>query len=112
MCEAKFSTSRYLNRHKKIHTEEGQKRQKKSEEYTAKLLIKFGIDFKREHRVYFSCNGGTFCKIDYLYIKNGFIFIIENDEKQHKTYPVSCELRRMMQIKSCFLLDIIQTLIV
>ena len=105
-CEQAFSISGNLKSHKeRWHTEEGQQRKKKSEEYTAKLLEKEGIDFKREHQVSFSCNGGTFCRIDYLYINKGVIFAIENDEHQHEAYALSCEVRRMVEVKSVFVQD-------
>jgi hypothetical protein len=99
-CDQTFSRTHHLKDHiKRWHTKEGQQVKKKSEEYTAKLLEKEGIDFKREHQVSFSCNGGTFCRIDYLHIKNGIIFAIEY---QHNGYPLSCEMRRMMDVKSVF----------
>jgi len=105
-CDIAFSQTGHLKSHKeRWHTEEGQQRKKKSEEYTAKLLEKEGIDFKREHQVSFSCNGGTFCRIDYLYINKGVIFAIENDEHQHEGYPLSCETRRMVDVKSVFVQD-------
>jgi hypothetical protein len=105
-CNQAFYVSGNLKSHKETwHTEEGQQRKKKSEEYTAKLLEKEGIDFKREHQVSFSCNGGTFCRIDYLYINKGVIFAIENDEHQHEGYPLSCETKRMVDVKSVFVQD-------
>ena len=105
-CSETFSDISAKIQHKNSwHTEEGQQRKKKSEEYTAKLLEKEGVDFKREHQVSFSCNGGTFCRIDYLYINKGVIFAIENDEHQHEGYPLSCETRRMVDVKSVFVQD-------
>ena len=92
----------HLNRHiKSIHTQEGQARQKKSEENTYKLLKEFGLtDIKREHRIEFNCLNETFCRIDYLYIHNGIVFLIENDEDQHSYYTVSCEVKRMTNVFS------------
>ncbi len=102
-CDQSFSRSHHLKDHiKRWHTEEGKMAKKKSEDYTSKLLKKEGIDFKREHQVSFSCNGGTFCKIDFIHINKGIIFAIENDEHQHETYSLSCELRRMADVKSVF----------
>ena len=95
-----------LKSHSKIHTKEGQAKQKKSEEYTFKLLQEFGItNLKREHRIEFNCLNETYCRIDYLYIYNGNIFLIENDEEQHQHYMVSCEVKRMTNVVSVLFED-------
>jgi uncharacterized Zn-finger protein len=108
-CDFKCIQSGALTIHKKIHTKEGQRRQKRSEHYTLSYLEKY-IEIKREHQVDFTCNGGTFCRLDGLSLhknKNGKAFIIvhENDEHQHEGYAVSCETRRMTDVKSVFLQD-------
>jgi hypothetical protein len=107
-CNAEFAQSSGLTSHKKsIHTEEGKRRQKKSEHNTFSYLEEH-IKIKREHQVDFSCNGGTFCRLDGLSLhknKNGQGFIIahENDEQQHEGYPISCDARRMIEVKSAFI---------
>jgi hypothetical protein len=100
-CSSSFKTKHYLSRHQKcIHSEEGKQRQKKSETTTYNSLIKCNLDLKREHQINVSCNGGNFYRIDYVHISNGIMFFIENDEHQHDHYPVSCEIRRMINTKS------------
>jgi hypothetical protein len=109
-CQYTSNTSSHLTKHKKcMHTEEGQRRQKKSENFTFSYLEKY-IEIKREHQVDFSCNGGTFCRLDGLSLhknKKGQAFIIahENDEDQHKGYIISCDTRRMTEVRSVFLQD-------
>ena len=68
------------------------------------------MEIKREHQVNFSCNGGTFCRLDGLSLhknKKGQAFIIahENDENQHEGYPISCDARRMTEVRSVFTQD-------
>ena len=109
-CDSAFTTSSSLARHKKaMHTEEGQRRQKKSEHFTFSYLEKH-MEIKREHRVEFNCNGGTYCRLDGLSLhKNkkgqGFIIAHENDEDQHKGYMISCDTRRMTEVRSVFTQD-------
>ena len=109
-CDASFARSDHLKTHKNsMHTEEGQRRQKKSEHFTFSYLEKH-IEIKREHQVDFSCNGGTFCRLDGLSLhknKNGKAFIIahENDEHQHEGYMISCDTRRMTEVRSVFIQD-------
>lgn len=107
-CIYSSVSSGNLTSHKKsMHTEEGQRRQKKSEHFTFSYLQKH-IDIKREHRIDFSCNGGTFCRLDGLSLhknKKGQAFIIahENDENQHSGYIISCDTRRMMEVKTALI---------
>jgi len=109
-CNAEFTQSSGLTNHKKsIHTEEGKRRQKKSEHFTFSYLEEH-IKIKRKHKVDFSCNGGTFCRLDGLSLhknKNGKGFIIahENDEQQHEGYPIICDARRMIEVRSVFIQD-------
>ena len=100
-CAASFKYKNHLVRHlDTIHTIEGQQRQKKSETSTFNALIPHFPNLVREHHITFSCMNGTFCRIDYLYIGNGILFLIENDEHQHEHYPISCEIRRMIDAKA------------
>jgi hypothetical protein len=86
------------------HTEEGQQKRKISEETVAKLLTKHDIDYKRESRVELAmCNNGTYARIDFIHIRNGVLFAIENDEDQHKEYPVMCEISRMLNVHSTWM---------
>ena len=109
-CDYATTQSSALATHKKaMHSEEGQRRQKKSEHFTFSYLEKH-MDIKREHQVNFNCNGGTFCRLDGLSLhKNkkgqGFIIAHENDENQHEGYMISCETRRMTEVRSVFTQD-------
>ena len=87
----------------RIHSEEGQRRQKKQEERVAKLSTSCGIDFKREHHVSFSCWGGTWARTDFIIVHQGGVLIIEVDEYQHDGYGVVCDVARMGQLFQAFL---------
>jgi Zinc finger, C2H2 type len=92
------------------HTQEGQLRQKRKEENLAKFLTKIGIEFQREHQVSFSCFQSNFARIDFLIqLKNtkgeAFIVLLENDEDAHSSRPVSCEVKRMMDVYTAFSLE-------
>ncbi len=78
-----------------IHTEKSLKIQKKSENNTYNLLIKYLTNITREYRIKFDCLNGTCAKIDFYYIKNNIHFLIENDEHQHKSYELKSEIKRM-----------------
>jgi hypothetical protein len=85
------------------HTEEGILRKKKSEDFTFTYLQKH-IQIKRQHYIDLKCiKNGTCAYIDGLSIDNGIIFCHENDEHQHKAEEISCETRRMIDIKNVFL---------
>ncbi len=102
-CEYKTTRTSNLKRHIPTHSEEYKARQKSKEEKLYSYLIKrFGEgNIKREHQITFRCMGSTFCRIDFLLIKDGRIFMIECDEFQHDenstNYTVGCETRRMYE---------------
>lgn len=110
-CSMRFVTPQdrkvHFGRH---HTVEGQQRQKKKEEKLAKFLTEKGFYFQREYTVNFSCFNGSFARVDFvLQLKNtkgqAFIVLLENDEEAHKSRPVSCEVKRMMDVYSSFSMD-------
>jgi hypothetical protein len=104
-CEYQSVTLYSLKLHfSRIHTEKGQQNQKKSETATFKELEKH-FNIKREHRVDVSCIRSTFYKIDGISIENGIIICHENDEHQHQDRLISCECKRMSDIKSVFIED-------
>lgn len=105
-CDFKTARSSSLKAHKtNMHTKEGIQRQKKSENFTFKFLQK-QLDIEREHQIDFkSCGIGTFSRIDGVTIQNGILFFIENDENQHKFNVLSCETKRMMDIKCALIQD-------
>jgi len=95
-CNSAFTQNSMLQYHiKAIHSEKSLKIQKKSENDTHTELLKYIDNIKREYRINFNCINGTCAKIDYFYCKNDIIFLIENDENQHKSYELSCEIKRM-----------------
>lgn len=100
-----ITSSNLAVHYKRIHTEEGQQRQKKKEERVAKLLTAHGVDFRREHRITFSCWGGTCARIDFVILVAGGVLMLEVDEFQHDSYAVSCELSRMMNLYEACMLD-------
>jgi len=83
-----------------IHSERGQQRHKKREEHIHKLLVKHGIDFKREHYINFKCadDKTTYCRVDFVILRNGHLIFLEIDEDQHKTSDPSCDVSRMTKI--------------
>jgi hypothetical protein len=83
-----------------MHTEAGQKRQKRKEN-------RFGLELKSEDivfdskpgfRIDLSCVGGTNAQPDWVVNAFGFRWWIEYDEGQHKGYPVACDASRMLKI--------------
>lgn len=108
-CNMGFKQSTALRKHKQIHTPEGILRQKKKEESLAKALTLAGIAFKREHRVDTNCirNDGNhmFSSIDFVILISGCVSFLEADEFQHEGYPISCDVRRMMDVTSSLQLE-------
>ena len=104
-CDAAFSSSSNLASHMKVHTKEGQQERRREEKRIAKLLSEKGIEFKREHRVTFSCTGGTWASVDFVIIFNGRVIMLEIDEQQHFSYGVYCDVARMSRIYEALMLD-------
>lgn len=107
-CTYAASRSCNLASHKQsMHTPEGMQRRKRKEESLAKALTCAGIDYKREHRVVFTCFGQTWAFCDFLLIMKGRVIVIECDEFQHtfSNYTTSCEIRRMMDIVAALKLE-------
>ena len=105
-CEAAFTTSGECKKHQYYHhTQEGQHHRKKEEERIAKVLESAGVDFKREHHVSFSCNGGTYARTDFIIIEGGKVIVLEVDEDQHQWYAVACEVSRMAKLFEAWLLE-------
>ena len=84
-----------------MHTPEGAQRQKKTENWVAKKLqeAKFAV-LEREVTIEFKCldSPGKSARIDHPLHFEEHISLTETDEHQHQGYPVSCEVRRMMDV--------------
>ena len=99
-CGNLFSDKSGLNNHiKNIHSVRGEQRKRKSEESMSKQLVKMNFVFERENRIDFKCAidepEKTCSKVDFVIHNDRAIFFVENDENQHRHYPIPCELRRM-----------------
>lgn len=101
-CGASFTQLPVLKNHIEcMHSPEGQQRQRKSEQATADVLAKEGLCFKREHRTSHNCLAGTWSSTDFLLDVKGGVVDVENDEYQHDSYGVVCEVARMLKIVEC-----------
>jgi len=110
MCTYKCNSNGNLKKHEKaLHSEQGQKRQKKEEEKIDKLFRKNEIVFDRELQVDFKCafgndRGQKCAKIDFTIHKGDTLFLQEIDEHEHDWYDQSCETRRMMDTYTSLLI--------
>jgi hypothetical protein len=110
-CDMKFTTPHDRKLHfTRMHTAQGQQRQKKKEEKLAKFLQEKGFQYQREYKIDFTCFQGTYARVDFiLQLQNcfgeAFIVLLENDEEAHSSRPVSCEVKRMMDVVSSFTMD-------
>jgi KRAB domain-containing zinc finger protein len=101
ICETFLETKNDLLIHlNEIHKQDCLKIQKKKEHEISKLLDKHGISYKREHQIDFKCiqSSDTYCRIDFVIIKDGIVIFLEVDEEQHLWYSQACETRRMAQV--------------
>jgi hypothetical protein len=82
------------------HTAEGNAARHREEEVVKRVLLESGFDFKREHQVDIGCAlpGSTFARGDFILQFGNTIVFLEVDEDQHKSYGVSCDVRRMADI--------------
>lgn len=103
-CGMACTTSGNLKAHKdRMHSPEGQARQKKQEQRIARALDIAGIPYKREHHIDFVCVGdvdGSYARIDFVIIMDGRIIFLEVDEGQHKFGygSAACDMKRMAKI--------------
>jgi hypothetical protein len=105
-CGCAFIRKEHLKIHKFFyHTAEGQQQRKREEVIVEKFLKKHGFDFKREHRISFTCLGRTFASIDFMLIINGVVIFLEVDERQHEHYGVDCDVKRMADVFGSLLLE-------
>lgn len=107
-CPMSFKRKERLTNHITYHhTEKGVQIQKKKEHEISKLLDLHKIDYKREHNINFKCinNDDTYCRIDFIIIKNGVVIFLEVDEQQHLWYPLLCETRRMAQVYQTLMME-------
>ncbi len=107
-CDKTFKRNSHYKLHYNYnHTEEGHQIQKKKEHEISKLLDKHGISYKREHQIDFKCiqSGDTYCRIDFVIIKDGIVIFLEIDEEQHLWYSQACETRRMAQVFQSLMID-------
>lgn len=112
ICFNTFTRHSSLNYHRKTHTNTFRQRQKIKEQKIADFLDKNNIVYKREHRIDFgkciNSNDGKYCMLDFTFLtKDGRkIIVLECDEFQHNSYPISCEMRRMNDAYTSVLTDI------
>lgn len=103
-CEFRGINRDDLVRHvRAMHSDEAAARLRVSENALATTLQEAGIDFKREHRIDFTCADPAaddkFFRIDFLIpALRGKTVLIENDERQHDAYDTSCDVKRMAEI--------------
>jgi hypothetical protein len=100
-CDYRAAQSTHLKTHVYYyHTEEGNAARHRDEEIIKKVLIGNGFDFKREHNVDLKCAlpGATFARGDFVLVFGDTVVFLEVDEDQHKSYGVSCDVRRMADI--------------
>jgi uncharacterized Zn-finger protein len=95
-CAFKCNSKSNLDKHiKGFHVKNKGKPQKKKENLTSDILKSLNFSFGREFSIKFSKN--KFCKIDFFAIVNDVVFLIENDERQHKYNDLSEEIDRMLK---------------
>lgn len=106
-CDYKAADSGSLVSHKKTHTIEGQIRKKKQEHRLNTLLKEWGYDVDPELTIKAkssNCLTDTdryFARIDFTIINcTSAILILECDEEQHSSYPLSCEFSRMADVQA------------
>ena len=105
-CGASYISKGALISHfKSLHTVEGQQRKKKEEERIANALSKAKIDYKREHHITFKCINQTCAYIDFFLMINGCLVFVEVDEGQHDGYGVSCDIKRMSDIRTSYTIE-------
>lgn len=106
-CSFSAVESNDLKKHKEIHSLKGQQRQKRKEEMVAKALTAAGISYKREHVIDVRClaSPSYYFRVDFLLVENGNVVIVEIDEHQHYSYPVSCDSVRPWKIAESLTLD-------
>ena len=106
-CGARFSVSGYLKVHfDRMHTKEGQQRQKRTENHVMKFLDSVGISYEREIHISYSCIDDTskkFSRVDAVIEcpDRGLRILLEVDEHQHSDRETSCELARMTDSTAC-----------
>jgi hypothetical protein len=94
-----------ISHFKSFHTAEGQRKRKKEEERIANALLKAKIDYKREHYITFKCINQTCAYIDFFLMMNGCLVFVEVDEDQHDGYGVSCDIKRMSDIRTSYTIE-------
>ena len=100
-CDARFAHSDSQKKHfYYYHTAEGNAARHRDEEIIKNVLIENGFEFKREHQVDLKCAlpGATFARGDFVLVFGDTVVFLEVDEDQHKSYGVSCDVRRMADI--------------
>ncbi len=103
-CDATYTTSSNLKSHvESWHTKRGTD-MKKKKEYRVRCILKkyFEIDDQTHFSFKYGCVENpdayrAFVDFHIVSITSAFV-MVECDENQHKTYPVSCGLTRMLQI--------------
>lgn len=106
-CGATFARSSTLKVHySRLHSKEGQLRQKKKEDRVMRFLQDAGFTIDREVRVSYSCMDETsqkFSRIDAVinFPERNLRILLEVDEEQHVDRETSCEVARMNDTTTC-----------
>lgn len=102
-CEYKARQKSNLSIHDANHHSEEAKRKKKTyEESIFKALRERGYKFEREQVIQFNCisSDKAYARLDGIYYTKNVIIILEIDEYQHESYPVICEINRMLTFQA------------
>ena len=105
-CTYETRKKSHLKRHAQIHSSTYKQRQKIKEQKVFNILQEhFAV--KREHQINFRCinKDESYCRVDFLIIERGILFMVECDEFQHIQYTTSCELKRMCYVNETLMMD-------
>jgi hypothetical protein len=107
-CMLKFATAKRLQKHyRNVHTATAIKERGSKQDHFAEFLREKNIRFRREYRVDLSraCPGATWCRVDFTFVENGILVLVELDENQHASYPVGCESIRPLRISDALTVE-------
>jgi len=119
-CDFSSAKKCHINSHKKsMHSPEGIARHKRHEARIAKLLAANNLPMDSQVHIDFQCSNPSpetsvvdrpkkFALLDYVIQQPHATFILEVDEDQHCGYPVSCEIRRMMEVQASLMMGLQQ----
>jgi hypothetical protein len=94
-CNYKSKQKDSLKKHvKSVHSNTKNKPQKKSENKTSNFFNELNLTYIREFTIKFPLKKS--CRIDFFMVINDIIFLIENDERQHRKNLICDEIERML----------------